>query len=348
MRARTSPVVIGVVGLVVLAVLGAGTYVVTSQRVFEDTYRVPAVFADGGGLSSGSEVRVAGVEAGRVTSVAPDFATGRVRVELEIFAGVDLGRDMTAHVEPLTLVGAKAVVIDGPVEEPYLADLPVARRRIPLERTSSTRTLPDVLDTTSQQIEPVDAEALGTMLQRIDAVVEGKGPQVGALVDNVERLASTLNERDEQVASLTNRLDRFTGALADRDDELQRLLVASDEVLQVVEARRDDLAAALGDGNALVAELSDTITETRVELDRILSTVHPVTDIVEDEQDDIDRAFSWLGAAFDYQSRMGFDVRTGENKPYQETILKTIPPSLVDALAEQFPEFGAYLEGRDR
>lgn len=348
MRTRTSPVVIGLVGLLVLAVMGAGTYVVTSQRLFEDTYRVPVLFADSGGLTPGAEVRVAGVEAGRVAAVAPDFASGAVRVDLAVFSHVDLGGDMTAHVQPVTLVGAKAVALEGPVEEPFLADLPTDRRQIPVERTSSSDDLPGILDATSRQLEPVDAESLGTMLDRIDAVVDGTGPQIGQVVDNVDQIATALNRRDDQLASLTRRLDRFTGTLAEKDDELQRLLVASDEVLRVVEARRDELATALGDGNALVAELSDTINETREELDRILSTVHPLTDIVADEQDDIDRAFSWLGIAFDYQSRFGYDIRTGENKPYAESVLRSVPPTLIDSLVEQFPDFGEFLRENGR
>ncbi|MFD0854973.1 MlaD family protein, partial [Actinomadura adrarensis] len=83
-----------VVAIITLTVVGAVcvfAFTVGQLRLFDRGYSMSGVFADTAGLKPGQDVRVAGVKAGRVTSVEPDFRTGTIIVEWEVNAGIDLG-----------------------------------------------------------------------------------------------------------------------------------------------------------------------------------------------------------------------------------------------------------------
>ena len=63
----------------------------------DDGYRVSASFERTGGLSSGADVRLAGVPVGKVTDIDPDFQRGHVVVTFEVDRGVEIGPETTAE-----------------------------------------------------------------------------------------------------------------------------------------------------------------------------------------------------------------------------------------------------------
>ncbi|MDX8387642.1 MAG: outer membrane lipid asymmetry maintenance protein MlaD [Ghiorsea sp.] len=82
-------------------------------------YKITAVFDDVGGVRQGSDVMLAGVSIGQVTSVAlKDNAEAEVM--LRINDGVQLSIDATASVRTKGLIGEKFVRINQGSEEEYL------------------------------------------------------------------------------------------------------------------------------------------------------------------------------------------------------------------------------------
>src|SRR3546814_1877491 len=91
-------VVVGRVGLLLIAAGTASVFAVSTAGVLEDRYQMTAVFETTGGLTKNADVRLAGVPVGTVTSVDPDFERGIVVVRFEVDEGIDLGPGMTAEI----------------------------------------------------------------------------------------------------------------------------------------------------------------------------------------------------------------------------------------------------------
>ncbi len=116
------------VGLFVLCGIGAVAmlaFQVGNTSLFgpDDGYRIYARFDDIGGLAVKAPVSIAGVNVGRVTSIAIDQQTYQAVVELSISdTGVSIPEDSSAMILTAGLLGAQYVGLSPGAEDVYLED----------------------------------------------------------------------------------------------------------------------------------------------------------------------------------------------------------------------------------
>ena len=96
-------------------VLGIASLTILSLRIARNDfftgrgYDVQAVFANSGGLRAGSPVLIAGVEVGRVKSIAlEDY---EAKIVFTITSGVELQKDAIASIKTKGLIGEKFIEI---------------------------------------------------------------------------------------------------------------------------------------------------------------------------------------------------------------------------------------------
>src|SRR4029453_15925387 len=126
----------------------------------------------------------------------------------------------------------------------------------------------------------------------------------------------------------------LSDTLADKDRTMVRLIDASESVLEEISRRRDELAAALGDGWGGVTTMAAPITEKRAELDRILTRLDTITDVVADREEDVDTLLSWAGPTFWQGSRIG------SHGPWIDVLPTSLGPDIIGTLAEIYPQLG--------
>src|SRR3546814_13039754 len=90
-------VVVGLVGLLLIAAGTASVFAVSTAGVLEDRYQMTAVFETTGGLTKNADARLAGVPAGTVTSVDPDFDRGTVVARSAVDEVFELGPVASEH-----------------------------------------------------------------------------------------------------------------------------------------------------------------------------------------------------------------------------------------------------------
>jgi ABC-type transporter Mla subunit MlaD len=128
------------------------------------------------------------------------------------------------------------------------------------------------------------------------------------------------------LGQLLDRADTLSQTLADKDQTLVALIDQSKKILDLLAARRDELGRALGEGSDAVVELARIIGVHQVELDRILSTLHPTLDVVAANQQQIDVALAWLGPGF-YQQSL-----SGSHGPWLDLFIRSLGPDVVGTL----------------
>ena len=209
-------------------------------------YRVWADFADVQGLTTGAQVRVAGVKAGNVREIRlePD----RVRVALELKRGIELHQDAVARLDFQALSGARFVTIDrGSPEGKLLAPEATLRSESAagisqmvdeLDKVGgSLRNLADSLNENQDRLLKTVGEMLEENRQGLAQTVRNLGGITEKLNSGQGTLGRLLNDPtlyDEATAALGSLRESFgdirkvTGRLARGEGTVGRLLLADD------------------------------------------------------------------------------------------------------------------------
>ncbi len=323
-----NPYLVGIVSVLVIGALTGAAFGIGLLHLLEHTYPVRVEFADASGLREGDAVRVAGVKVGRVESINADRQNGLVLVDLVVNHGVHLGTDTQADIALETLLGAKYVRLHGPVSPPYLEDLPKndKRRTIPVSRTTTPFDVFELTRVATEGVDQLDTQELNQFINQLADITQGKQQSVADLVSGIDKISTALNQRDAALSQLLDRADTLSKTLADKDQTLVALIDQSKQILDLLANRRDDLSTALGAGSDAVVRLSNLIQQHEVQLDNILSTLHPTLDVVAANQQHIDAALAWLGPGF-YQQSLA-----GSHGPWLDIFVDALGPDILHVL----------------
>lgn len=295
--ADMNPLALGIATLVATVVAIVAAFAVGTLGVLEDRYEMSGVFVESGGIRVGDKVRVAGLDVGAVTAVRPDFEQAQVVVTWEVDRGVDLGTDTSAEISLATLLGGRYLRLDGPVEEPFVADLPVEERRIPLERTRLPIGVQDALGRFTEAAQEYDVDQIDQLLQNFADISADNADSFEPLVENVTVLAAMLNQRRGQIDALLDDTTEMTSALASKDQALLALIDQSGRLLDVVAQRRDQLRAVLGSGSEAVSELDRLVSANRASLDSLLADFDITADTLRARLPELNELLAYAGPA---------------------------------------------------
>ena len=181
---RTVRIMTGLVTLVFLA--AGGTFAVRAATGgLRPVYHIDGLFsAAGQGLIRDSDVKINGVNIGRVTKVK--LHEGRALVTMEIREGQRIPVEAQATIRPKTLFGEKFVDIDPGEHEttgPFLAD---GER---LRNTLGGFELERVLADTYPILQAIDPAELAVVLDTLAGAARGEGEAINRQIANWARVS---------------------------------------------------------------------------------------------------------------------------------------------------------------
>lgn len=288
-----------IIGIAAAAlVLGISAFsLLLSSGVFKGTYTVDARFADAAGLKSGDDVKVAGLDAGKVGSVEIDG--GEVLVSMKISNGVEMPADSEAEIVIETLLGKKNVTLHAGSSDEVLAD----GDEIGLEDTRTPVELLDVANTSVRLLEASDADALETFMEEVTKITQGKRRQVTTLVSGFTEIATAIDERRDELSRLIDNLRTVSATFAERDDTLVSLIDNFDVVLANLAERTDDVQALLENTDLASHEIADLVSRNRSALGGSLQKLSLALATLDDHQVQLAATISYLeDAVKGYQS----------------------------------------------
>lgn len=327
-----NPYVVGLASVGLIGALVGFAFLVSIFRLFESSYTVTAVFPDAAGMRGGDEVKVAGIKAGRVASLDVDRDRGTVIVTMEVSKGVDLGTGTTAEIALGTLLGSKYIRLAGPVQEPYLADLPADERVIPLERTKTPFDIYMLTNVATRSVEATDTAKLNTFINDLADITEGKQESIARLVNGIDEVATAINSREAELRSLLDRADELTATLAEKDETLVALIDRSRGILRLLADRRDDLAMSLRAGDDAVRELARLITDNEVTIQRLVDELDPTLALLVARQPELNATLAYTGPAQLLQAR------TGSHGPWVDIFVRSLGPDIIGVLEGELGE----------
>jgi phospholipid/cholesterol/gamma-HCH transport system substrate-binding protein len=277
-----NPKVLGLSAVLVMLVCIAAILFL-NRSLFSSGYTVDARFANAAGISKGTQVLVAGVPVGSVTSVR--VHGNAVDAQMTVNNGVQLPHDTTAAVEVETLLGVVDVTLTpvGGWADPLKNGALITNTSVPTEFYQLQNTAHSLLSKSDAQALATITKGKQTQVAQIIAglgalttTVDARSGEVSQLIDSANTLSSTLAGRDQQLLSIVNNLDTVSTGLAQNDQSVSNLITNVD---------------------ALAGQTNGLLNQDSPALNSLLSSLHADLAVVGQHQDDLAEGVSYLAAA---------------------------------------------------
>ncbi|RDI46315.1 MlaD family protein [Nocardia mexicana] len=196
-----------------------------------------ALFTDANGLKVGDDVRMYGVQVGKIEGLSLDGAKARVRLSLKTDAPIYDNSKLAIRYQNLT--GQRYI---------DLQQQPQPGARIPAGATVGTeRTVPS-FDVTSMfnGLKPVLAtispEAVNQFSASMVALIEGDGSGVGPALDAIGKFASYVDNRQQVIGTLIRNMSDLSERVGGRVHYLVPLLARLTDIFQGLQTNIGGLA----------------------------------------------------------------------------------------------------------
>ena len=245
-------------------------------------YRVRALFPESGLLVAGADVRIAGVNVGRVAAVDARGTSSLVTLDIaQRYAPIPA--DTRAILRLKTLLGEAYIQLSsGSRSGPKLAD----GGSIPRSQVEGTQQLDQVLSAFGRPAQ----RDLQQFLDGSTAAVAGQAETLSNAIGNLDPaltslqgVVSNLDAQQSDVQTLLRGSAIVLGTLGQRSDELKTLIGTGDEVLSATAARNGELRATVNALPAFLAQLRSTLGSAGTSLALAkpsLDALSPVTGLV--------------------------------------------------------------------
>ena len=292
-------------------VLLAATYFVFLR---DDTEKktLTAHFPRAVSIYEGSDVRILGVNVGRVTAVTPEGNS--VRVEMEYDAQYRVPDDAQAVIVTPTLVADRFVQItpafqNGDTLMADDADIALPDTGVPVELDRIYASLRDL----SEALGPNGVNRDGTLDHVLAAgtrALDGRGQLGNQMLVELSRAAETFGEGAGPLFETVTQLAEFTTTLAQNDRFVRAFIRDLADVTAQLSDERQEIRAALASVAGAVGTVKTFVSDNRQALVTDLEKLTRVMKTINSEKSSIDTALRIAPVAIGNLS-LAFNHQTG-------------------------------------
>lgn len=278
---------LGVITLVLMTLISAATFNLGKFPGFRGTTYY-AEFSDASGIHKGNIVQVGGIRVGRVSDVTLDG--DKVLVKFDLDGEVDFGKDSTASIEVLNLLGEKYLDVQ-PVGKGQLAE----GGTIPVERTESAYDIVGVFSDLTNTTEEIDTQQLSEALDTVADTLDVSAPEIQASFDGIARLSRSVASRDEEIQTLFASSKEVTKVLSERSDDIVQLMKSSDLVFQELTKRQAAVHDLLVNARLLAQELRGLVKDNEKQIGPALKEVNGLVTFLTGKKNKLKETLAALG-----------------------------------------------------
>lgn len=276
--------------LVVAALFTAWVAVITSEyRTGADsTYR--ASFEDVSGLELGDQVRVAGVNVGKVKEidVQPD---NTVLVTFTVAEGTELNTSTRAVVEYRNLIGDRIVQLSRTDATAPLLD---GEGIIPTSQTESALDLDMLLNGFKPLFAGLNPGQVNELSQELIQVLQGQESSINTLVQRIGSFTTTIGEREVLISQVIGNLNTVLGTFDDRRETIGLLIDRLDTLLTGLDRQDTQLLIAADQIDEFARQGADLVRNVRVDLNPDLRELERAARGLNMEADTLERVLQQL------------------------------------------------------
>lgn len=297
--------------LVVVGVLLLVGVTINLLRSPAEMKSVTAHFPRAVSVYKGTEVRILGVNVGKVTAVIPEGNS--VRVEMEYDAKYDVPADAQAVIVTPTLVADRFVqltpVYDGGQVMADDADIPLPKTAVPVELDRIYASLQSL----TRALGPNGVNADGTLDHLLEAgekAFKGQGANGNEMIEQLAAAAQTFGDGAGPLFQAVTHLAEFTGTLADNDRLVRAFMQDLTGVSRMLAEESDELDAAVAEVAKAVGSVKGFVSKNR---DAFMTDIRKLTRVmtnIASETENIETAVRVAPVAMG-NLHMGFETVSG-------------------------------------
>ncbi|SKG72602.1 virulence factor Mce family protein [Mycobacteroides abscessus subsp. bolletii] len=281
-----------VVVTVLIAVIAGAVVLLLRHTQTQSRTHVVAYFDNSNGIFAGDDVRIRGVNVGKIDSIEPQG--NRVKISFWYDDRYPVPADAKAVIISPTLVTSRAMQLTPPYRSgPIMssgATIPQNRTAVPVE-WDDFRVQLEKLTQTLQPTEPGNVSTLGAFVNTAADNLRGQGPAIrdsiiklsqalSALGDNsgdifvsvknLSTLVSALQDSTDIIRALNTNLAAVTGELTNSPDEVGRALQTVNDALNDVTTFVADNRDALGTTSDKLSSVSQALNDSLGDIKQLL------------------------------------------------------------------------------
>ena len=262
---------------------------------FGDKTEYKAVFGDVTGLLPGNDIRIAGVNVGKVSSVElSDDNLGLVAFTL--LDGREIPKSTVARMRYRNINGERYIALtEGtgsaePLEEG--ATLPLAQTRNALDLTV-------LFNGFRPLFQALDPESVNQAAFEIVQVLQGEGGTVESLVAKTASLTNTLADKDAVIGRVIDNMTTVLATVDDRSSELSDLVVQLRRLSAGFAADREAIGSSLAGIEQLTTATAGLLVDVRPPLRADITELRQLAGTLADNKETIDGVLTRLPAKLD-------------------------------------------------
>lgn len=302
MRSRRTPFVQLLAFLVVSAAVASYLAYVLGDVSLTSTRSYHALFTSASGMTSGSPVRIAGVDVGKVTGVHIHDGD-QIEVDFDLDDSFSVTSASTATIRYKNLIGDRFLQLSRGSSGPGSV-LP-GGATIPLSRTTPALDLDTLLDGFKPLFTGLNPQQINTLSTQIVQVFQGESGNIADLLSTVASLTSTLAQRNELIGSVIANLDTTLSTVSGHGSDLDTLVVQLQQLISGLSADRNPIADALVHLNDLAGSATDLLQTVRPDLAADVSQVRTLATLLNQNSDTIVDTLRKLPHAYTLLARLG-------------------------------------------
>lgn len=262
--------------LAVAAVVTVWVAAVTGEYRPGDRETYTAVFDDVSGLTPGDDVRIAGVDVGKVKEIdVQDDNT--VQVTFDVRDDRELTTTTHASIQYRNLTGDRILLLTRGEGHPEVLE---AGGTIPITQTASALDIDTLLNGFRPLFAGLSPSEINQLSGEVVQVLQGQQSAVASLVGHVASFTTTIGSREELIGQVIRNLnsvlgavDESSGSLGELIDELDALMVGLDKQDSQLLDAADEIDAFARSSTALLAGARGDV---RRDLEALLVTARGV------------------------------------------------------------------------
>lgn len=276
--------------LAISAVFTAWVAAVTGEWRPGDRTVYNASFTDVSGLSVGDDVRIAGVDIGKVNEidVQPDNS---VLVRFDVRGDQELTTTTRAAIQYRNLIGDRVVQLsrgDG------AAETLAAGGTIPAAQTSAALDLDTLLNGFKPLFAGLSPTQVNELSGQLIQVLQGQQSAVATLVEHVASFTTTIANRGELIGQVIQNLNSVLGTVDERKDTVGLLLDRLDKLLTGLDQQDTQVLNAAARIDRFAAETSSLLTQARGDVRSNLKALALAARGINSEKATLDQVLSAL------------------------------------------------------
>lgn len=275
------------VAVALVAIIAVATTLVVRTSGQSGRIHMVAYFLNSNGIFVGDDVRIRGVDVGKIDNIEPQAT--RVKISFWVENTYQVPADAKAVILSPTLVTARAIQLTPPYHSgAVLADnavIPQDRTAVPAEWDDFRDEL-EKLTETLQPTQPGGVSTLGEFINTAADNLRGQGPAIRDAIIKLSQAVSALSDHSADTFSTVKNLSILVSALQDSTVLLRELNQNLASVTGVLTDDPGEVARAIKDLSEVTGEVKTFVGENRDALgttsDKLASVSQALTDSLDD------------------------------------------------------------------